>query len=37
MTIRKNYGIGKHTLTVIYRGNSTVARSKDKVTFRIYR
>jgi Zn-dependent metalloprotease len=37
MTVRKNFGVGKHTLTVIYRGTSTVARSKDKKTFRISR
>ncbi|KRE96218.1 hypothetical protein ASG76_04060 [Nocardioides sp. Soil774] len=37
MTVRKNYGVGKHTLTVIYRGTDTVARSKDKFTFRITR
>ncbi len=37
MTIRKNLKVGKHTLTVIYRGNAEVARSKDKVKFRITR
>ncbi|HEY0643913.1 MAG TPA: M4 family metallopeptidase, partial [Nocardioides sp.] len=37
MTIRRNYGVGKHTLTVIYRGTDRVARSKDKLTFRIVR
>ena len=37
MTVRKNYGVGKHTLTVVYRGTDTVARSKDKFTFRITR
>ncbi len=37
MTVRRNYGVGKHTLAVIYRGTSTVARSKDKLTFRITR
>ena len=37
MTVRRNYGVGKHTLTVVYSGTSTVARSKDKTTFRISR
>ena len=37
MTVRRNYGVGNHKLTVIYRGNATTARSKDKLTFRITR
>ena len=37
MTVRRNLGVGNHKLTVIYRGTSTVARSKDKMTFRITR
>ena len=37
MTVRRNYGVGKHKLVVVYRGTSKVSRSKDKVTFRIYR
>ena len=37
MTVRRNYGVGKHVLTVIYRGTSKVAPSRDKLTFRISR
>ena len=37
MTVRRNYGVGKHVLTVIYRGTSKVAPSRDKLTFRIRR
>jgi Zn-dependent metalloprotease len=37
MTVRKNYGVGKHTLVVVYRGTDQVARSKDKLRFRVRR
>jgi Zn-dependent metalloprotease len=37
MTVRRNYGLGKHKLVVIYRGSGTVKRSKDKLTFRVVR
>jgi hypothetical protein len=37
MTVRKNYGVGKHTLTVLYLGTAKVARSRDTITFRITR
>ena len=37
MTVRKNYGAGKHKLVVIYKGSKLVEGSKDKLTFRIKR
>lgn len=37
MTVRRNYGVGKHTLTVAYRGTAKVAPSRDKLRFRIRR
>lgn len=37
MTVRRNYGLGKHTLTVVYRGTAKVAGSKDRLTFRVTR
>ena len=35
MTVRRNYGAGKHKLLVIYRGSDKVLGSRDTHTFRI--